>query len=88
MALHLFGWHGVALLEKRSVLCEGNLFIEPWEALEYLCGYEQDTPKCIICTCTKIGYAISLARRWTSNKCQCSQLNMSRMTGIHASVDP
>ena len=42
--LHLFGWHGVVMFGKRSVLCETRLLIRVWEALEYLCGYERDTP--------------------------------------------
>ena len=42
--LHLFGWHGVVMFGKRSVLCETRLLIRVWEALEYLRGYERDTP--------------------------------------------
>lgn len=41
MAWHLYGWHGVAYVGKRSVHCER-------EALEYLCGYERDTPKNVL----------------------------------------
>lgn len=47
------------MVGKRSIHCEIRLLIRVWKALEYFCGYERDTPKCIICICTKVGYAKS-----------------------------